>query len=190
MRPGRSHLSRSVHHSSPPCPPGADSPDAPRTRARRGTLSSSGPSAIPQRPPCRHACRICFVNQTAACRRPDDAVAAAGPGTPCTSKTWNILGSGSGLEVDISNPSATPLARVLAPALTLALTIPLTTPTTSKTWNTSNPDPGPNRKPNSNPNPTPTRHAGGQLRAAREGSTLPLQVVNFEWPRWSSRPQS
>ena len=160
MRPGRSHLSRSVHHSSPPCPPGADSPAAPRTRARRATLSSSGPSAIPQRPPPRHACRICFVNQTAACRRPDDAVAAAGPGTPCTSKTWNILGSGSGLEVDISNPSATPLARVLALALTLALTIPLTTPTTSKTWNTSNPDPDPNRKPNSNPNPTPTRHAG------------------------------
>ena len=76
----------------------------------------------------RHACRICFVNQTAACRRPDDAVAAAGPGTPCTSRTWNMLGSGSGLEVDISNPSATPLALVLAPALTLALTIPLTQP--------------------------------------------------------------
>ena len=30
---------------------------------------------------CRHACRICFVNQTAACRRPDDAFAAAAPGT-------------------------------------------------------------------------------------------------------------
>lgn len=30
---------------------------------------------------CRHACRICFVNQTAACRRSDDAFAAAGPGT-------------------------------------------------------------------------------------------------------------
>lgn len=30
---------------------------------------------------CPHACRICFVNQTAACRRPDEAVAAAGPGT-------------------------------------------------------------------------------------------------------------
>ena len=29
----------------------------------------------------RHACRICFVNQTAACRRPADAVAAAAPGT-------------------------------------------------------------------------------------------------------------
>ena len=30
---------------------------------------------------CPHACRICFVNQTAACRRPADAVAAAAPGT-------------------------------------------------------------------------------------------------------------
>ena len=30
---------------------------------------------------CPHACRICFVNQTAACRRPADAVAAAVPGT-------------------------------------------------------------------------------------------------------------
>ena len=30
---------------------------------------------------CAHACRICFVNQTATCRRGDDAVAAASPGS-------------------------------------------------------------------------------------------------------------